>query len=242
MILPTWQRVLRMLQLPSTKSFEKIDGRSSKSDLEHGLTLIECLVAIAVIASTIGVIAPITILTVATRVQNQRAEQAIHIAQSEIDRVRLTVERGGNFDLSDVASTTLAIDAVPAPNTVDEAAASTTVTAARSVDVNNDGTDDFAIQLFRTYSTAGVSDGIPVAFELGVRVYRAQAIERFAPTNQVGTEQAALTFTDGEGEGTTRPLAVLYTTIVKSDRTESLCDYYRYNSASFDASTTVACQ
>ena len=225
-------------------------SREVKNSAEKGLTLIECLVAIAVIASTIGVIAPVTILAVATRVQNQRAEQAIHIAQSELDRVRLTVERGGNYVLNVASSTSgttvSSLDAVPPPEKIDDSAASTSTTAARGVDTDGDNNDDFAVQLFRTDSSAGTVNGVPVAFEVGVRVYRADTINKFAPNaaSKLDQDQAALTFTSGEGQSATRPLAVLYTTIVKSDRTDSLCDYYRYKSSpsTFEASTTEACK
>ncbi|MEL6358557.1 MAG: hypothetical protein AAFQ01_01295 [Bacteroidota bacterium] len=233
-------------QLFSLKRTSTSLQASSTEYFEVGLTLIECLVAIAVIASTIGVIAPVTILAVATRVQNQRAEQAIHIAQSELNRVRLTVERGGNFTLSNIPSTTGTLDSVPPPENLDSVAASTSTNAARPVDVNDDGRNDYAVQLFRTYNPTGMVESTPVAFELGVRVYKARTIQEFTST-QLTTDQAALTLTSGEGKGYTRPLAVLYTTIVKSDRPDSLCDYYRYtndahNSTPFVASTTTACQ
>lgn len=215
----------RIFQMRSC--FKRSLVSSSFQKTEIGLTLIECLVAIAVIAATIGVIAPITILAVATRVQNQRAAQAALIAQSEIDRVRLTIERGGDYTLSNIASTTGTLASVPAPENINATAASTTFNAARPIDINTDGNDDFAVQVFRTYSTAGVSNGQPVAFELGVRVYKARSVETRS-ASELGTTQAALTMTSGEGNGVVRPLAVLYTTLVKSDNKESLCDYYRY--------------
>ena len=202
---------------------------------EAGLTLIECLVAIVVIAATIGVIAPITVLAVATRVQNQRAEQASLIAQAEIDRVRLTVERGGNYTLDDVPTTTLSnIEDVPPPENLDNDNNLTSTTEARRVDINGDGTDDFAVQLFRTFDPANVVDGSPVAFELGVRVYKARSVEDL-PASSLGTDPISLVMTSGEGNASTRPLAALYTTVVKSDGQESLCDYYRY----IDSSSTV---
>lgn len=194
---------------------------------EDGLTLIECLVAIAVIASTIGVIAPITVLAVATRVQNQRAEQAALIAQSEIDRVRLTVERGGDYTLDNIPSTTGTLASVPAPENVNATNASTTFDAARPIDINADGDNDFAVQLFRTEGDVDPATGQPLAFELGVRVYKSTSVENFT-ASELSTNEAALTMTSGEGQGRVRPLAVLYTTIVKSDNQESLCDYYRY--------------
>ena len=60
----------------------------------QGLTLIECLVAILMVALLASAIAPALALAVATRVQSQKSEQAIKLAQTEIDRVRLLTEEG----------------------------------------------------------------------------------------------------------------------------------------------------
>ncbi len=60
---------------------------------QQGLTLIECLVAMIVITVTVVAITPPIMLATATRVQSRRAEQATAVAQGEIDRVRLLVER-----------------------------------------------------------------------------------------------------------------------------------------------------
>lgn len=206
---------------------------------DAGLTLIECLVAIAVIASTIGVIAPITILSVATRVQNQRTEQATLVAQAEVDKIRLRVEKGGDYNLDDVASTTLTstqtLEDVAAANAISDTVA---LANARGVDIDSDGDDDFAVQVFRSSSDSGTADGAggqPVAFELGVRVYKATSVN-----DDAQAQQASLTMTSGEGQGTNRPLSVIYTTIVKSDREESLCGYYRYIDHSA-ASTPGSC-
>ncbi len=192
-----------------------------------GLTLIECLVAIAVIAASLGVIAPVTVLSVATRVQNQRAEQATHIAQSEVDKIRLRIEKGGDYDLNDVAPIALAasetMEDVDPPDSVSDTVAPN---HARGIDIDSDGDDDFAVQIFRTNLDSGTIDGAggqPVAFELGVRVYRVSAVGADSDSRQ-----ASLTMTSGEGQGTNRPLSVVYTTIVKSDRKESLCGYYLY--------------
>jgi len=60
---------------------------------ESGLTLMECVVAIAVVALAGALITPPLFLAAATRVQNRRSEQALQIAQGEIDRIR-TLEIG----------------------------------------------------------------------------------------------------------------------------------------------------
>lgn len=214
---------------------------STKQLSQKGLTLIECLVAIAVIAATMGVIAPVTILAVATRVQNQRFVQASNLAQAEVDRVKVAVARGGNYTAEintrvAQAPAGTAIEAVSPPASMGASSVpvpSSTNIPARAVDIDNDGDADFAIQVFRTNDTDGEmvtsATGEIAAFQLGVRVYRAKAFETI-PTGGLGVESASLSFTSGEGQSTTRPLAVVYSTITKSDEQESLCDYHQYAS------------
>ena len=205
-----------------------------------GLTLIECLVAIAVIGMTTAAIGPMIIFSVATRIQNQKAEQALRLAQAEIDKVRLVVELGGNYQ-DDLAA--IPLPSTTATNIVRNVAAPTAfkssannvvdVTDARLVDLDGDGDDDYAIQLFRT---EGISAGsTPVVFDVGARVYDA----RRARANLQGglaTDTADLTFTSGEGQTGTRPLAVIYSQISQGDREASLCQQWEFLSST--ASTT----
>jgi prepilin-type N-terminal cleavage/methylation domain-containing protein len=60
----------------------------------QGLTLIECLVAILMVALLASAIAPALAVAVATRVQSQKSEQALQLAQAEVDRVRRLTEEG----------------------------------------------------------------------------------------------------------------------------------------------------
>lgn len=207
-----------------------ITARRCLNSNDQGLTLIEGLVAIVVIAASVAVITPAVVVSVATRLQNQRAEQAFQIAESEVNRVKLVFERGGSFDLNIAtvaASTASVFEAeVPAPEDVDIATYSTTSTSAKPIDIDSDGVNDYAAQIFRSPgSTVGTT---PVAFDLGVRIYRADTINDFAST-ALSTEQAQLLFTSSaEGQANTRPLAVIYTSVVKSDSDTSLCDYHNF--------------
>ncbi|MEM9504465.1 MAG: type II secretion system protein, partial [Cyanobacteria bacterium P01_E01_bin.43] len=72
------------------------DSRNSGQTLsgEEGLTLIECIMAIVVIGLTGAAVAPMMLVSVATRVQSQKTEQALELAQSEIDSVRVLFEQG----------------------------------------------------------------------------------------------------------------------------------------------------
>ncbi len=210
---------------------------------ESGLTLIECLVAIVVIAATTATIAPMLLFSVATRVQNQKTEQALQLAQAEMDKVRLIVEQGGDYgDLlftnakllaAPPATTSIALVAAPTAPTdfISNTASVTSVTQARRVDIDNDGDNDFAIQLFRTQGievgpqTGGVTRDTPIVFDIGVRVYDARAELSSLP---LLTDEAALTFTSGEGERGRQPLAVLYSQIAQGDRNGSLCQYRQF--------------
>ena len=199
-------------------------------ETQAGLTLIECLVAISVIAASMGVIAPVTVLAVATRVQNQRAEQAVHIARAEVDRVRLIVERDKNYKAK--LNEIVALSAETSLNDVlppDTASNSPSMPLATSVARKVKGNEGFSVQVFRSTNANGLAaDGTPLAFKLGVRVYRTKAIDDYS-VSQLSKEPASLTMTSGEGSATTRPLAVLETTVVKSDEKKSLCDYRKYS-------------
>lgn len=219
-----------------TNILSKKGGQSDVSP-ESGLTLIECMVAIAVIAITISATAPMLVFSVATRVQNQKVEQALHLAQAELDKVRLTVEQGGDYGdrliaLSLPASTASTATAIPAPTVFlpNSTANVTNVQQARLIDSDGDGDNDFAIQLFRTTgieiapATAGLAS-TPVSFEVGARVYDARAADNVA---DLGTEDGSLAFTSGIGDRATRPLAVLYSQITQGDRDGALCQYWEY--------------
>lgn len=56
-----------------------------------GLTLLECLVAMVVITIVVGLIATPILITVGSRVQNRRADQAAQLAQNYIERARVVM-------------------------------------------------------------------------------------------------------------------------------------------------------
>jgi len=219
-------------------------GRSANA----GLTLIECLVAIVVIAATAASIGPMMVFSVATRVQNQRTEQALQIAQAEVDKVRLVVEQGGDYgdrlnNLKLFRVNAASIAEVPAPNAfIDSTASVTSERQARRIDIDGDGTSDFAIQLFRTpgielpSQTAGVTASTPVVFDYGVRVYDDAAAEQNITSLTAST--TSLGFTSGEGDRGRQPLAVLYGQMGQGDRDASLCQYWQYAGST---PTTLQC-
>lgn len=214
---------------------------------QQGLTLIECLVAIVVIAITVAAVGPMMVFAVATRVQNQKTEQALQLAQSQIDKVRLVVEQGGDYGdrlkgLGLLSSSSPTVAAVGAPNNFIASTASTTdIRQAKKIDFDGDGDDDFAVQMYRNQGvevlpqTVGVSANTPVVFNIGVRVYDARAENNIS---SLTTSTAGLTFTSGEGDRGRQPLAVLYGQIAQGDRDGGLCQYWEFAGSS---PTTLLC-
>ena len=204
---------------------------------ERGLTLIECLVAIALMGLTAATIAPVMIFSVATRVQSQKAEQALQLAQGEVEKIRLMVSRGGDYstELAEYPVTTAGSVSDTGPPTSSQAnLSSTTTNIAKDINIDSDDDNEFAIQVFRSAGVQPAGSPVPIAFEIGVRVYDARAMQNNSANLQ--TEAASLGFTSGEGNRGTRPLAVLYADIFQGDRNDALCEYRQYLDST--ASTT----
>lgn len=212
------------LPQPSPLSLKTRFLLTSKAS-QQGLTLLECLVAIGVIAVVVTAFTPQIFLAVATQIQNRRAEQAIQLAQGEVDRVRRTVERGDYTDneLPPRGGSQVRQEGAPGsavrlqPNQLYPSSS----TQGALVDVNGDGRDDFIVQTYRTEGRQ--RDGRTAAFGLGVRVYT-------FTTNPGSFENppqkaASLTFTTAAGQQQRRPLAMIYTTVSQSDNRNSLCTY-----------------
>ena len=209
----------RLRQLKTLIELQKL---FAKSHSEQGFTIIESLMAIVVITVLVVAITPPIFLAVGTRVQNQKAEQAMQLAQLQVDQVRVSIERGNytNNDLPPDGGTGPGLpDAVGIPTSF------TCTTAAWSnacpVDINSDGKPEFYVQTFRTNA---INSGTPpqvVAFQMGVRVYSALAQGQ----SGLQTTQASLKFTTEQGNQRKFPLAVMYTPIVRSDIKDSLIQY-----------------
>ncbi len=208
-----------------------------QSSSNQGFTLLETLVAILIITLVGAAIAPPIILSAATRIQNQRVEQANGIARGEMDRIKLLVERG-DYQTANLppSSGSNPIQNTPAPDAISNlntnnlnnpTAARTSPTQSFSVDLDRDSNTppEFVVQTFRGQEQA-VSSTIttPAAFIMGVRVYSSRSFANGArPTL---TQPTKLGFTSGES--LQRPLAVLYIPIVRSDQRFSLCKYTKF--------------
>lgn len=228
----TWHRQLRC--------------RVSDTDDDSGLTLIECLAAIVVVSFIGAAIAPVLVISVATRVQSQKAEQALALAQSEVDFVRTLLERGGDLSAVPLPPNVsgLANNEVATANGPNQLASSgdrypATFTDARPVDIDNDGENDFGIQVYRT-EPAGTENSL--AFSVGVRVYDINAIDN--ATGNLPIEQASIGLASNQGDRVERPLATLYTTVASGEDSESLCnfvDFLDFESDSGDYEKPTGC-
>lgn len=220
--------------------------------------------AVVVIGLTMAMITPPLVIAAATRVQNKRAEQAMQIAQGEVDRVRAMVARDQHTiaRLPAVATVSGNLEAVAAParpaNPASPSAGSPIksprncgsgtynngeqmpVNQGLRVDVDGDCEADFFMQTFRTqgttrFSTVTPNPNPPSDFQMGVRVY---SILAAASPNALETKAASLQIVGGEGKQRIRPLAVLYTPFSRSDQGDTLCSYHTESSRTGALSTS----
>jgi prepilin-type N-terminal cleavage/methylation domain-containing protein len=221
-----------------------------KRTTRSGFTLIESLVAIIILSLTVVSVFPPIFWATATRVQNRRAEQALQLAQGEIDRVRVAVERKAvtPTQLPQVINPALIKPDAPAPTTVisENVKLRSAVPGCNKDDGNPGGVNEvilvdtdpeapgsktpcapeFMIQTFRGAGRPfeNVLTG-PDAFVMGVRVYSITARNNVtAGTAQKG--EGTLRGSTGLGTQQIKPLATLYSTIVRSNKSDSL-DIYR---------------
>ncbi|WP_150107012.1 hypothetical protein [Halothece sp. PCC 7418] len=197
------------------------------------MSIMEVLAGIIVSGVLVGAIAPIFLLSTATRLQNTRAEQAASLAQSEIDRTRALIMQGieqsqeASYLPPENTSTSLPSTAAPS-QTVSETTNPDGIAKAREVDINEDGKADFLVQTFRDEGIrfdSGSAEDQLANFKMGVRVY---AITAKNNLGSLGTEPASLGLTNGLSQIQTRPLAVVYTDVSRSDIDTSLIKLKSY--------------
>ncbi|MBD2055961.1 type II secretion system protein [Oculatella sp. FACHB-28] len=236
----------RALSLAANRDASQLQGRSLQQvKSEQGVTLLECLVAISVIAILGAMIGPPLVFTAASRLQNQRAEQAFQIAQAEVDRLRVLVARGEHIP-ANLPPVVASLNGVPAPTGVSNIMKSITncpnaytgqqipVNRMLRVDTTGDCKADFLVQLYRTNNNPAIADqrNRPVDFSVGVRVYSAKAESNIT---RLSNRPANLRFAAGQGDivrdgpapdrGRTGPLAVFNSDLIWTDRSGALCDY-----------------
>lgn len=230
----------------------KLTKAAPPSSSPQGFTLLEVILAVVVVGTTLALIAPALTLAAATRLQNRRAEQAMALAQQEVDRIQAAMTRGGReaeaANLPPIASGTIeciadveaptAIINTPADNVEARRNAADEALSAYTVDLDEDAeesgadqasNDDFFVQRFRDEGLRTIAGGDELSiFRVGVRVYSLAAQDRLG---SLETEPATLKTVEGLGEQHRRPLAVLYTEISQGNQDISLQRYSEYITA-----------
>lgn len=188
-------------------------GLFSRGNAQAGLSLLEVLVAIILITVIVSIITPPIFFAVATRVNNRRTEQALQLAQAEIERVRLlmtstdTQAEIANLLPEAAAVAPGAIASVPAPTALCDDLPPCGVGELASAEPQLDADKQrFYIQSFRD-TGAVTSDGDVLAFRMGVRVYSSDVDDNLG---SLDAETKPL-FTTGTGYRGSSPLAVMYT-------------------------------
>ncbi|HIK36035.1 MULTISPECIES: type IV pilus modification PilV family protein [unclassified Thermosynechococcus] len=199
----------------------------------HGLTLVECLIAILVVNLGVAMLAAPLLMVAATRLRNDRINQATELARAEVDRLRVMMEQG-----VEIRSTTTSLlppqssvsatigqanqlSAQSPPSSLEDCSGAlglpTSATRACRRRLNN---TEFAVQVYRGQLTVN-SSNLVLAYPVQVRVYSAEVVPVTTATVPVAQEPAAMTSSLVGAE--TRPLAVLTTEIIRSDSSEALC-------------------
>ncbi|MBF1999498.1 MAG: type II secretion system protein [Synechococcales cyanobacterium C42_A2020_086] len=208
-----------------------------------GLTILECLVAILLVGLTVAMITPPLLVATATRVQSRRAEQALQLAQAEVDRISTLVAQGDHR--SNLLPNTVAnLQTEPPPSATagnflksprrDPCGGYTQYNneplnpaQALEVDVDGDCKPDFLMQVFRTEGVTSNEERNrpnprPSRFDLGVRVYSILAKDNWDNLAS-DAAPASLRVREGEGNQRTNPLAVIYIPLSWSERADVIC-------------------
>jgi prepilin-type N-terminal cleavage/methylation domain-containing protein len=231
---------------PRSPFSKPAEPKPAEPGSDQGLTLLECLVAIFITGLMVSLITPPIFIAVASRAQTRRAEQALQVAQGEVDRIRVMVARS-QHEISKLPKTVSGnLRSAAPPNSLTSGIRSVqtcnprydnsplNVNQAVQIDVDGDCKPDLFMQVFRTPGSLSAGQVLtsnstpgsekPSDFELGIRVY---SILAKSELGKLKTEPVSLGLTNGEGGQRFQPLAVLYTPFSWSDQSETLCDYFQ---------------
>lgn len=217
---------------------------STSKKLSQGFTIIDSLVGIVAISVVLVLIAPPLLLVAVTRVQHQRAEQAMQLARAEIDSARILMIKTQNLF-------------VPVPNTNPQQfvnnplllptsndpiskTAAPQITSAITATVTNGngvvkiipvsssftpgGTDKFVVQVFRDSGSVDASNNV-INFRMGVRVYGPEVLTSANIGQTLKPSSAFLGLTSILNLNS--PSAVIYTEISKYDSLGASLNQYR---------------
>ncbi|GFE67632.1 prepilin-type N-terminal cleavage/methylation domain-containing protein [Chroococcus sp. FPU101] len=201
---------------------------------EQGFSLIEAMVGFTIASALLAALAPFLLMTVSTRVQNYRAEQAMQLAQSQINRIQTLMTQGvpQSQELGKIpppAPTGVKVAQIGPPTTlVTNPVNLDSPTKALAIDYDNDQNPEFIVQMFRDQGmrfAQGVAQDQLAVFQVGIRVYAGAAKDN---VGSLETQAASINLSQGLGQQKIRPLAVLYTEVSRSDLQLSLSAYKDY--------------
>lgn len=213
-------------------------GIGQGKQTQDGVSLLEALVAIILITIVVSIITPPIFLAVGTRVNNRRTEQALQLAQGEIERVRLLMNSSQTE--AQIATQIPAAVTLASPDDIATVAAPTVLCATAPPCGANElalaepqlaqADQRFFIQTFRDegavidQGTAATADDITFAFRMGVRIYSAEASDNLGSL-EIDTKPL---FTSGKGYRGNSPLAVMYTELNRGSTTGGLVNLKNY--------------
>lgn len=195
---------------------------------QSGFTIVESLMAILVAAILMTAITPVIVLSVATRVQSKRVEQATQAAKAYVDGLRTGAISPPSTTI-ELANNQYFLQGVAAPDSTESA-----LTSLYCVDLDNLDNDglslddpdgctagsarDLAIQAFRSVTTASTDPNN--GYRLGLRIYRADAFDSsgLLKRNEPDKNVTQATFTGGLGDRKA-PLVEMMTEIFVTDKT-----------------------
>ena len=203
----------------------------------QGLTLIETLVAILVMALITSAIAVPLLLSVGTRVRNQEIEQGIQVGRRQIEQARIQMVNWDGVlsaddlidDIPILANTTdfdgtvgSAADVRPPTNVCETTGVTggtgtcptNTVQYMRGVDFDEDGAWDYYVQAYRTNET--IVGGETQSFDVGIRVYPQDAVKADGTViTPLETEPDSAPLSSGRKNDV--PLVSLYTSLYRTE-------------------------
>lgn len=197
-------------------SQQQVSNQSSQA----GFTIVESLLAIILVSILLAAIAPVLVLATANRVQAKRVELATNAAKAYVDGVR-----AGTIDVSDVLNSNREVEQIIAPTSEGslscQANKDCDVPAPRAnfklfcVDGEGDGVcksnsaKDMIVQVSayqKDPTNTNTNTNPNRGFQLGIRVYRADAFQDNAPLKRSvsnarnNIRAQATTFTGGLGD------------------------------------------
>ena len=203
---------------------------------EKGFSLTEVIIAMFIGSGILSIISPMLVLASASRLVTSRTEKAFEIAQGEIDRAKTKITQGVDQDdtsgkLPPVTDqiTGQNLKTVSAPTEVVSERQDLTYDKLLAIDSDNDGENDFLVQLFRdqgvSFDGGYFTNNQLAAFRMCTRVYAGVAENNL---DSLETETASIYFTQGLQDQQTKPLAVLCADVINGNSKLSLKQYQDY--------------